>query len=258
MHGVADPHRDSPIEDQIHWWDTTVTTGLFAHWFWLRGGSLVPSVVWSYLGGLAVSTLVERTLGHDEDVLEAQFRALRHEPLRTLGFVGLGATVVAGVFYLQYAFWTRVGVVVLCGAVSVLSALDMRKPITDDQQERRWLYIQQAVVIGWLFSWHSLGIFWTAAGWLGCLLASTKAVVEQSLRGTVHLGILLGVGWPAAQWIVVGGLDYLLHGSFLDTLWYIAAGVVVYPVASRVLARVFAAIESGMAEEGGEASASSE
>jgi hypothetical protein len=97
---------------------------------------------------------------------------------------------------------------------------------------------------------------WTAIGWVACVGAAAKNVVELSLRGTVHLFILLVVAWPVVQWGVVNGLDYLLHGEFLHTLTYAVGIAVAWPLLKLAITHGSAFISSGLAHADEDASPS--
>jgi len=229
--GAADPRQDD-----IYWWDTWMTTGLFGFWFWTRGGSLVPSVVWSYTCAFLLSVFIDRIALHDEAELRKLFNTVRHLPLQTLGLLTVVFGVSSGLFYVQYAYWSRAAVaagaasaVVYCGA-KLYGDGRGNAPLLDDTREKYWVYVQLAVAVAWGFSWRAMGILWTVIIALVWLLATAAKMFEPSLRGTVLLGLFVVVAWPLAWWTIYSGTTFLVHGGFWDTLQYAIGLAVVWPL----------------------------
>eukprot|EP00038_Savillea_parva_P025680 m.48914 g.48914 ORF g.48914 m.48914 type:complete len:517 (-) comp7053_c0_seq1:169-1719(-) len=249
LHGMADPHRDSPLEDQVHWWDTTLSSALFSYWFWVGGGALVPAIVWSYFVAFAISTVIERWLRYDENEMEAAFGLLRKQPAKTVAFCSVGVFVIWTVLWIQYAYWTRVLVGIALVLILGWLMQQLGKPLTDDQREHVWRNVQEWGVAGWLFCYHGVGIVWSAIGWVVYMNLAAHSVVEMSPRGTVHVVLLLVVVWPLLQWAVYSGVDWLLHGEWVQTCLVGLVVSVGWPIVRRMLAGGMDMMKAGLDED---------
>lgn len=180
LRGVKDPHEDSGIK----WWDTSLTSALFAYWYWFQGGTLIPSAIWSFCISTLVSSLVPR-LAEEKDII-----ALSDWVRRSTFGVCLRIAAASMLWSLQHSLIIR----------GLAALILMSVNATDEKTNKTDYHIRQMQFVAiTLFSWCAYGIVWSMVSAL--IFSTVVQTILPNTRGGFNGLIIIVILWRLVAYI---------------------------------------------------------
>lgn len=170
------------IDDVIKWWDTSLMTAMFTYWYWLGGGSLLSSVIWSFTASTAVSASLPR-LAEEDDI--DKLMAWVKEQTSSAMLLLLGVSLV---WSLQYSYFLRIPAGLYCFLIVAHSKAKV---------EKEWADIQTQLVLMFLFSWCNAGFILTGVtimAFMGVVQPNAVPATGSATFAIVALLVLM-MGW---------------------------------------------------------------